>query len=138
MTNRQNKLQNLIEEAIANFNQFESYLIKNDLSERCICAKFASYVEKIIAQSEFNEYLVDVEYNRGYNGKDFYPNMLYGRKIVVDLIVHKRAYDDIRGYDNLICIEMKKSYKHLDLSLIKNDLEYLQTIVMASDMKSVL
>ena len=31
------------------------------------------------------------------------------KPITVDLIVHKRGYDCQYGFDNLICIEMKKS-----------------------------
>lgn len=125
MTSKQQRLNILILQAIENFNNNESYLIKNDLSERCICAKFASYVEKEIQCSQFSDYIVDVEYNRGYHGKDFNPKMLNGRKIVVDLIVHKRAYDENAGYDNLICIEMKKQYKNFDLSSDKNRLRVL-------------
>lgn len=125
MTQKQNELVHLVTMAIAAFNRSEGYLIKNDLSERCICAKFASYVEKVFADSRFNDYVVDVEYNRGNHGKDFNPKLLNGRKIVVDLIVHKRSYDENMGYDNLICIEMKKRYKHFDVSSDKERLHIL-------------
>ena len=37
------------------------------------------------------------------------PKILNNKNIVVDLIVHKRGCDETYGYDNLICIEMKKS-----------------------------
>lgn len=51
--------------------------------------------------------------------------MLNGHNIVVDLIVHKRGYDKQRGFDNLFCIEMKKSYKRCDLSSDKERLRIL-------------
>ena len=45
-----------------------NFVIEN---ERCICAKFASYLERAIAESEFREYAVDVEYNRGSRGNEY-------------------------------------------------------------------
>ena len=57
------KLRTIVNSAIDNFNQNEINLIKLDVSERCICAKFASYVEKSIDNTEFKSYDVDVEYN---------------------------------------------------------------------------
>ena len=59
---------------------------------------------------------VDVEYNRGYMGKEHAVKYMNGRNIVVDLIVHKRGLDQQTGFNNLICIEMKKAYKRLDYS----------------------
>ena len=125
MTNRQRKLLNCVNQAIADFNQNECYLIKNDLSERCICAKFAIYLNNIIKSSEFSEYEVDVEYNRGYDGKDFKPKKLFEGNIVVDLIVHKRGYNSNYGFDNLICIEMKKLYHRYSLTDDKDRLKAL-------------
>lgn len=109
MNEIQQKLKNIVNLAISKFNQREKYLIENNLSERCICSKFAMYLSDEITNSEFNNYIVDVEYNRGNNGINYSPKMLDNKNIVVDLIVHKRKYDVIFGYDNLICIEMKKS-----------------------------
>lgn len=48
-----------------------------------------------------------------------------GRNIVVDLIVHKRGFDQQTGFNNLICIEMKKAYKRLNYS---NDKERLRVL----------
>jgi hypothetical protein len=69
--------------------------------------------------------MVDVEYNRGDNGNEYSAKMLHGRKIVVDLIVHKRGYSKKTGFDNLICIEMKKAYKNVDLRQDKKRLKIL-------------
>lgn len=41
MTKKQARLKNIVEIAISQFNASESYLLDKDLSERCICAKFA-------------------------------------------------------------------------------------------------
>lgn len=109
MNETQQKLRNIVNLAISKFNEREKYLIENNLSERCICSKFAMYLSNEISNSEFYNYSVDVEYNRGNNGINYNPKVLSNKNIVVDLIVHKRGYDETLGYDNLICIEMKKS-----------------------------
>ena len=122
---RQVKILEIVKSAIDSFNQIETYLISRDVSERCICSKFASYLEKAIAGTEFDTYVVDVEYNRGYEGREDNPKILDNKNIVVDLIVHKRGYDHRDGFNNLICIEMKKSYKRLDYQSDKDRLSKL-------------
>ena len=125
MTETQSRVTACLNSALQSFNQNEQYLISRDLSERCICAKFASYLERAIAESEFREYVVDVEYNRGSRGNEYAAKVLNGHNIVVDLVVHKRGYDEQRGFDNLFCIEMKKAYKRCDLSSDKERLRIL-------------
>lgn len=125
MTETQSRVTACLNSALQSFNQNEQYLISRDLSERCICAKFASYLERTIAESEFREYVVDVEYNRGSRGNEYAAKVLNGHNIVVDLVVHKRGYDEQRGFDNLFCIEMKKAYKRCDLSSDKERLRIL-------------
>ena len=116
MTETQGRLAALVDAAIDAFNDREQHLINADLSERCICAKFMTYLDRELAQSEFWGYMTDVEYNRGYQECDASPKQLDGPagkvNIVVDLVVHKRRRDLLTGsYSNLICIEMKKGYK---------------------------
>lgn len=125
MTETQIKITECVEAALQSFNLNEQYLISRDLSERCICAKFASYLERTIVESEFHEYVVDVEYNRGSQGNEHAAKRLNGHNIVVDLIAHKRGYNEQRGFDNLFCIEMKKAYKHCDLSSDKERLRIM-------------
>jgi len=105
------ELKNIVDIAIEKFNEEEIYLIERDVSERCICSKFAKYLEKEVKRNEkINEYIVDVEYNRGAKGSEYLPKVLDDTRIVVDLIVHKRGYNPAEnGFRNLICIEMKKS-----------------------------
>lgn len=105
-----------VNKAISAFNEHETHLIRNDLSERSICAKFANYLEHEIQNSRFADYFVDVEYNRGYGGNENAIKQHNGHNIVLDLVVHKRRYSEPFGFDNLICIEMKKEYKNPDLS----------------------
>lgn len=126
MTAKQAGLKNIVEIAIGRFNASENYLLDKDLSERCICAKFAMYLEKALVNTQYSDYIVDVEYNRGMAGNEYAKKRLYGRDAIVDLIVHKRGYNaENGGFDNLICIEMKKrgGEKHLE-----DDKNRLQTM----------
>lgn len=120
-----NTLLLITKDALKAFNKNELFLIENDLSERCICAKFAIYLERILSETPYENYDVDVEYNRGRGGNDSAAKMMHGKKIVTDLIVHKRGKNEEGEYDNLICIEMKKEYKHLDMENDKKRLEVL-------------
>lgn len=99
----------LMQGAVECFNREEWYLLENDLSERCICARFAGYLERQLRENGVREYVADVEYNRGMDGVDRSPKRIYDELIVVDLIVHKRGHDPEGGFRNLICVEMKKS-----------------------------
>ena len=107
--NIKKELLNILVDAINNFNREEGYLIKNDLSERCICARFAMHLTTALKDTKYSDYIVDVEYNRGADGIERNTKRLYDDPITVDLIVHKRGYDTTYGFNNLICVEMKKS-----------------------------
>ena len=122
---RQIRCERLVVKAIEKFNKSEQYLISRDLSERCICARFSRYLENELSKFHFGEYTVDVEYNRGNEAIESDPKTLKNKKIVVDLIVHKRGFDEENGFDNLICIEMKKDYKRLNLEPDKERLRNL-------------
>lgn len=107
MTEKQSQLQQLVQNAISHFNANEKYLIENRLCERCICAKFAMYLERVISRSFYRDYTIDVEYDRGMGGNDYGKKRICNHDAYLDLIVHKRGYDEFLGYDNLIAIEMK-------------------------------
>lgn len=85
------KLKNIVLQAINDFNEKEMYLVENDLSERCICSRFAIYLSKSLENTEFENYIADVEYNRGAEGNERSTKYLDGRLITVDLVVHKRG-----------------------------------------------
>ena len=123
MNEIQMKLEQIVTSAISSFNNNEFYIVNRDLSERCICAKFAQYLDNEVKQSGLVGYDTDVEYNRGYKGNEYAMKRLDdGKLIVTDLIVHKRGFNANYGFDNLICIEMKKSKNELGL---EKDLERL-------------
>lgn len=120
MTAEQNELRIIVESVIDQFNEKESYLLERDVSERCICARFARYLEtKVSSVDSYSEYVADVEYNRGANENEYEPKRFPDsqKTSTVDLAVHKRGYNhsvhhhgerNVVGFSNLICIEMKK------------------------------
>ncbi|MCD8326162.1 MAG: hypothetical protein LUC90_05615 [Lachnospiraceae bacterium] len=93
-------LKDIVDKAIKTFNEQEKYLLENDLSERCICARFAMHLSNVLKGTEYSEYLVDVEYNRSADGCERGIKRLDNHPITVDLIVHKRGYDCDYGFDN--------------------------------------
>lgn len=121
-----------VKKAIEDFNQHENYLIDRSLGERCICGKFSMYLEQVIRRADIeNEYDVDIEYDRGCDGHEDaikrLPDEETGeeKRIIPDLIVHKRGYIQPYGFVNLICIEMKKNGTP---SKMKNDKERLRRL----------
>ena len=127
MTQQQEEIFCVLSLAIEEFNRREQFLIEHDLSERCICAKFASYLERRLRTSSFSEYEVDVEYNRGMRGDEYSAkeNPDTKQKMVVDLVIHKRGLDCYGEYDNLFCIEMKKGCKESKLASDKKRLKMM-------------
>ena len=130
MTPQQEEILCVLNKAIDEFNRQEQFLIEYDLSERCICSKFASYLERQLRDSSFSTYEVDVEYNRGMRRDEYAAkeNPDTRQKMVVDLVIHKRGYDRYRGYANLFCIEMKKGRQESKLASDKRRLEMMVDI----------
>ncbi|MCH5179597.1 MAG: hypothetical protein J1F32_00040 [Erysipelotrichales bacterium] len=123
MNIEQKELVIIVSDAISEFNLRERYLLDRNLSERCICSKFASYLERALIGTKYSGYDVDVEYNRGMNGNEYAKKRLFGKNAIVDLIVHKRGYDyENSRFHNLICIEMKKRGGQRNLCYDKNRL----------------
>ena len=98
-------------------------MLENDLCERCICARFAMYLERALRFSSFKHYTTDVEYDRGMGGNDYGKKKIYAKDAYLDLIVHKRGKDGFGGYDNLFAIEMKKQGNDFEDDKIR--LQYL-------------
>ena len=82
--------------------------IKKDVSERSICANLKEMISHLLPSYGFYGYYADVEYNRA-GESDIKQTLINGvpDNIVCDLIVHSRGE---KHKDNLLCIEMKKSY----------------------------
>lgn len=55
--------------------------------------------------TEYSDYIVDVEYNRGADGIEQNTKRLYDDPITVDLIVYKRGYETTYGFNNLIVLK---------------------------------
>ena len=103
------KLNNLVKKAIDSFNKNDTYLIEHNACERCICARLGYHLQDTVNRSRyFTDYVVDVEYNVGMDGNPYERKRVFGHLTYIDLIVHKRGFDDDSGFDNLIAIEMKK------------------------------
>ena len=84
--------------------------ILSNVAERSLCSTLAQCLYLEIRHSKYSGYYVDVEYNRN-NGriKTIYNDDLKVVTIICDLIVHSRG--EIVEKDNLIALEMKKSYR---------------------------
>lgn len=124
MTEKQEEIYQLLQRVINRFNKKEQFLIKNDLCERCICTRFAIYLERSVSRSAFHNYTTDVEWDRGMGGNDYGKKKIYGHDAYLDLIVHKRGSDAINGYDNLFAVEFKWQGKNFD-----QDKERLRALV---------
>jgi hypothetical protein len=98
-----------LDKGVQILNELDKYLLEKDLSERCIAARLAMYLQPL-----FQSLIVDVEYNRAGD----IPKRLAlpdecanfrdaeGRSLVVpDIIVHKRGPTG----PNLLVIELKKT-----------------------------
>jgi hypothetical protein len=103
------ELQRALFDALEELVEKDRYLLEHDLSERCIAARLAIYL-----QPRCEPYTVDVEYNR----KGESPKRLglpadcsnfrdaHGESLVVpDLIVHTRG----EAGPNLLVVEVKKT-----------------------------
>lgn len=101
-------LKSIVQKSIDKFNNSEKLLIENDFNERAICSKFVIYLEYELSQNNYSNYKVNTEYNRGMNGNLSNTKKLNGKSISIDLAVNKMVYSEPYGFDNLICIEMKK------------------------------
>ncbi len=100
----------IVQRAIDSFNNDDDCktLVKCDVSERDYCAQLLYFIKNDIENTEFFEYSVNIEYNRGMNGDLNNSKKLDGQNISLDLVVNKIQPDSVLGFDNLICIEMKK------------------------------
>lgn len=116
---------NLMQTAVERFNETEKYLLENDLSERCLYGPLAVHLREIMQERGIRDYVVDTEYNRGMNGRNYGIKQIDGAEVSLDLIVHKRGYDEVLGYRNLLCAEMKKSNNRKGY---RNDLIRLQKL----------
>lgn len=98
------------EKANEEFITTDSSLILSRASERSLCGALMQRLNQYLPE-RCSSYHVDVEYNRRQGGKikTIMSDQLSIINITCDLIVHSRG-ENIEQ-DNLICLEMKKSYR---------------------------
>lgn len=100
----------LIYQAVCRFNRLDTYLLEVKVDEVCMCGRLAFYVQNWLWEHRMSQYDADIEYNRGYAGLDGGIKRMDEKNVRLDMIVHKRGYDaHERGFENIICIEMKKA-----------------------------
>ena len=106
----ENELVKIFEKANKRFLKENIAFILSNVAERSLCSTLAQCLYLEIRHSKYSRYYVDVEYNRN-NGriKTIYNDDLKVVTIICDLIVHSRG--EIVEKDNLIALEMKKSYR---------------------------
>lgn len=106
------ELQKIFEKANKNFLKRDKLLLETKVSERSLCGALMLELYEVIKNTQYNNYYVDVEYNRNVNGKvkTFRKTISDLEMQVVtincDLIIHSRGK---LINDNLIALEMKKS-----------------------------
>lgn len=95
-------IKNLFESAFGELIEKDRFLLENGVSERCIVARIAMYVERQLKGDPATGQLhVDVEYNRHkYEPKRNEDDKIY----VPDLVIHQRGNDS----KNICCCEIKK------------------------------
>ena len=106
----ENELVKIFERANKRFLYKNTAFILSNVAERSLYSTLAQCLYLEIRHSKYSRYYVDVEYNRN-NGrvKTICNDDLKVVTIICDLIVHSRG--EIVEKDNLIALEMKKSYR---------------------------
>lgn len=89
----------------------EEHLFAHEASERAICAHFLTYLKPLLSNWD-----LDVEYNRNISD----PKKVRLKKVIPDLIVHKRGTND----QNLLAVELKIKCNARDKA---KDIEKLQS-----------
>ena len=117
MTEIQERLFELFNEANEQLFQTDLDNILMGVNERNLCGCLASYIGNLQDKYGLNEYYADTEYNRKQNGeiKTILDGNMEEVRINCDLILHSRGESVIE--DNMLAIEMKKSDRPEDHKL---------------------
>lgn len=104
------KLQKIFNKANDKFLLKSKRLIYDDVAERGLCSELKVFLLEQLADTKYSDYYVDNEYNRNCGQiKTTINGNMKEIKIQCDLIVHSRGENELQ--DNLIALEMKKSYQ---------------------------
>lgn len=100
----------LFEDAFSRFLVKDAANIRNNISERNLCARLAIQFENLLPAYRLERYYADTEYNRKQDGqiKTILSGELEVVRVTCDLIVHSRGEV---GRDNLVAMEMAKPDK---------------------------
>lgn len=90
------EIESIIDKTIKKFLEYDQKLLQLSVDERASTHRIAYYLEDFFK----NGWHIDCEYNR--KGRD--PKRQNGGLVRPDIIVHRRD-----TYDNLLCVEAKKS-----------------------------
>lgn len=110
LTRKEKALVEIFLQALCYVHEFHSSLFEDNVNERDVCSHLMSFIERSKENTWFNNYFVDVEYNRMLGGGQ---KIIYDEKtrrdivVIPDLVIHGR--DRIDGHENLLCVEIKKS-----------------------------
>lgn len=118
---KEEKVKELVEEALKKLIKKDGKLLEIDANERSITHKLAEYLQKTFPKSKFPKLVVDCEYNRNtIDGEDLkkilnIPKELAGachdfvdteaKTVFPDIIVHERGNNN----NNILVIEVKKT-----------------------------
>ena len=107
---RTDKVKDYLERAKARVENEDRHLLVVNVSERCIAARLAMYLQEYLT-----DYDVDVEYNRHGDDTKKLHHLIdnydcsrdrdEGQTVLPDIVAHGRGHDK----SNLLIIEMKKS-----------------------------
>ncbi len=94
-------LLSMIDEALNNLYHWDSYLIENKVHERSIVFRFCHYLQYILQRNGYDNYNLDMEYNKNHSNPKRTVNFLNG--VYPDVVLHQRGSND----SNLLLIEFK-------------------------------
>lgn len=107
----------IVKKAMKDFYNKEIYIIRDNVSERCLVYNFSKYLERYLKKLNYNNLNIDLEYNRNC-GKA--KSTSIQKLAYPDLIVHERE----NNCNNKLVIEFKKS-NNTRKNVIEHDIEKL-------------
>ena len=105
-------LTNVFERANNSFLYDEKQFILSEVAERALCGSLKSFILEELLKTPYQNYFVDIEYNRNQGKiKTIVNDDFEVATVNCDLIVHSRG--QVIAQDNLLALEMKKSTRPL-------------------------
>lgn len=114
------KIEELVSIALKAVYKYDKYLIDIMANERCIVFRFGYYFQTLLSMHrKYNEYDLDLEYNR--DGEDSKKTPNHEKGIYPDVILHKRGNNN----DNLLVMEFKGHWNNKGQEIDKNKIHDL-------------